>query len=110
MNVLPCAVDADRVTIGEHAIAVQNRPTEPLNGKRAEIGVRPEFVSFAAEGLPVAIVKVADAGRYRIVDARHGTSRINVLVTDGAALPGEGARVRFDPAHTRLYADGWLVE
>ena len=30
--------------------------------------------------------------------------------TDGAALPGEGARVRFDPAHTRLYADGWLVE
>jgi glycerol transport system ATP-binding protein len=110
MNVLPCAVDADRVTIGEHAIAVQNRPTEPLNGKRAEIGVRPEFVSFAAEGLPVAIVKVADAGRYRIVEARHGASRINLLVTDGAALPGEGARVRFDPAHTRLYADGWLVE
>ena len=34
--------------------------------------MRPEFVSFAAEGLPVEIVKVSDAGRYRIVEARHG--------------------------------------
>ena len=110
MNVLPCAVDADTVMIGEHAIAVQNRPTAAPNGRRIEIGVRPEFVSFAAEGLPVPIVKVADAGRYRIVETRHGASRINVLVTDGAALPGEGARLRFDPAYTRLYADGWLVE
>jgi len=110
MNVMPCAVEAETVRIGTHAIAVQNRPAAALNGQRVEIGVRPEFVSFANEGLPVEIVKVADAGRYRIVDARHGTSRINVLVTDGAALPGEGARVRFDPAHTRLYADGWLVE
>ena len=72
--------------------------------------MRPEFVSFAGEGLPVEIVKVSDAGRYRIVEARHGASRIKLLVADGAALPGEGARVRFDPAYTRLYADGWLVE
>ena len=109
MNVLPCAVDAQGVTIGAHAIAVQNRPAAP-NGKRLEVGVRPEFVSFAPEGLPVEIVKVADAGRHRIVEARHGASRINVLVADGAALPSEGARLRFDPAYTRLYADGWLVE
>jgi glycerol transport system ATP-binding protein len=110
MNVLPCAVDDRAVMIGEHAIAVQNRPTAALDGKRAEVGVRPEFVSFATDGLPVTIVKVSDAGRYRIVEARHGASRINVLVGDGVALPGEGARVRFDPAHTRLYADGWLAE
>jgi glycerol transport system ATP-binding protein len=110
MNVMPCVVDDSTVTIGAHPIAVQNRPTGALNGKRVEIGVRPEFISFASEGLPVAIVKVSDAGRYRIVEARHGASRINVLVTDGAAMPGEAARVRFDPAHTRLYADGWLVE
>jgi glycerol transport system ATP-binding protein len=108
MNVLPCAVDAQGVTIGGHAITVQNRPAAP-NGKRFEIGVRPEFVSFAGEGLPVEIVKVADAGRHRIVEARHGESRINVLVADGE-LPSEGAKLRFDPAYTRLYADGWLVE
>jgi glycerol transport system ATP-binding protein len=72
--------------------------------------VRPEFVSFDGAGFPVDIVKVSDAGRYRIVEARHGKSRINVLIADGAAMPSEGARLRFDPAYTRLYADGWLVE
>jgi len=110
MNVLPCDVSGRAVTIGGHAIALQTMPTAALNGRRVEIGVRPEFVSFADDGLPVAIAKVSDAGRYRIVEARHGASRINVLVADGAAMPGETARVRFDPAHTRLYADGWLVE
>jgi glycerol transport system ATP-binding protein len=110
MNVLPCAVHDGDVMVGGDTITVQNTPAAPLNGKRAEIGVRPEFVSFAAQGLPVEIVRVSDAGRYRIVEARHGASRINVLVADGAAVPSEGARVRFDPAYTRLYADGWLVE
>ena len=110
MNVLPCDVHDRAVTIGGHPIAVQNAPTAALDGRRAEIGVRPEFVSFGSDGLPVDIVKVSDAGRYRIVEARHRDSRVNLLVTDGAAIPGEGARVRFDPAHTRLYADGWLAE
>ena len=110
MNVLPCEVRDHTVLLDGSTITVQNAPTVALNGKRAEIGVRPEFVSFSTDGLPVDIVKVSDAGRYRIVEARHGASRINVLVTDGGAMPGEAARVRFDPAHTRLYADGWLVE
>jgi glycerol transport system ATP-binding protein len=110
MNVLPCEVRDRAVMIGADTIGVQNPPTTALNGSRTEIGIRPEFVSFANDGLPVDIVKVSDAGRYRIVEARHGERRINVLVADGAALPGEAARVRFDPAHTRLYADGWLVE
>ena len=111
MNVLPCEVD-ERARDDRRA---RDRGAEPADRRARtasalEIGVRPEFVSFAGEGLPVEIVKVSDAGRYRIVEARHGASRINVLVADGAALPGEGARVRFDPAYTRLYADGWLVE
>jgi glycerol transport system ATP-binding protein len=110
MNVLPCEVRDGAVRLGGDTITVQNPPAAPLATKRAEIGVRPEFVSFAADGLPVEIVKVSDAGRYRIVETRHEASRVNVLVSEGAALPGEGARLRFDPAYTRLYADGWLVE
>jgi glycerol transport system ATP-binding protein len=110
MNVLPCEVRDGAVMMDGDTITVQNPPSAPLTGKRTEIGVRPEFVSFASNGLPVEIVKVSDAGRYQIVETRHGASRINVLVTDGAALPREGARLRFDPAYTRLYADGWLVE
>src|SRR5262245_16579246 len=110
MNVLPCEVRERAVLLDGQAIAVQNPPAAALGGARAEIGVRPEFVSFDSNGFPVEIVKVSDAGRYRIVEARHGKTRINLLIADGAVMPSEGARLRFDPAYTRLYADGWLVE
>jgi glycerol transport system ATP-binding protein len=72
--------------------------------------VRPEFVLLAEQGIPVNIVKVSDAGRYRILEARCEESRIRLLLDDGAALPASNACVRFDPTHTRLYADGQLLE
>jgi len=110
MNVLPCTVEGDKAILDGQHVTVQNPPTAALDGKRIELGIRPEFVSFAADGLPVAVVKVSDAGRYRIVETRHGTSRVNLLVDPDVAVPGYGAKLRFDPAYTRLYADGWLVE
>jgi glycerol transport system ATP-binding protein len=110
MNVLPCEVrDGAAVFAGRH-VPVENPPSAGLNGKRLEIGVRPEFVALADEGIPVAIVKVSDAGRYRIVEARHQENRIKLLVQDGVPVPAESAHVRFDPAHTRLYADDELAE
>ncbi len=110
MNVLPCTVADGKAWVGRSPVEVQNVPRGSLNGQRLEIGVRPEFVSLAADGLPVEIVKVADAGRYRVVEARHEAGRINLLVGETADVPANGAHVRFDPAYTRIYADGWLVE
>jgi glycerol transport system ATP-binding protein len=83
----------------------------PGNGgaERLEIGVRPEFVSFSDDGIPVEIVRLSDAGRYQIVDVRHGAHLIKLLAPEGAALPSESAHIRFDPAHTRIYADGWMM-
>ena len=110
MNVLPCELNGDAALLAGHRVKVHNPPSAPQGGKRVEIGVRPEFVRLGAEGIPVDIVKVSDAGRHRIVDARHREIAIKVLVDDGEPIPTEGAHVSFDPAHTRLYADGWLVE
>jgi glycerol transport system ATP-binding protein len=62
MNVLPCEVRENAVMMDGDTITVQNPPSTPLTGKRTEIGVRPEFVSFATSGRPVDIVKVSDAG------------------------------------------------
>jgi glycerol transport system ATP-binding protein len=76
MNVLPCEVGGGGAVFAGHRVAVQNPPTQPLDGKRLEIGVRPEFVSFAPDGVPVRIAKVSDGGRYRIVEATHGDSRL----------------------------------
>jgi glycerol transport system ATP-binding protein len=110
MNVLPCRLQNGAAHIGAERVEIENPPGRSLDGQRLEIGVRPEFVTLAQAGLPVGIVRVSDAGRYRIVEARLGESRIKLLAEDGVSIPADGAFVRFDPAHTRLYADDRLVE
>jgi glycerol transport system ATP-binding protein len=105
MNVLPCETDAAGIArFAGHALA-QSQP-----GRGTQIGVRPEFVRFAAEGIPVCIERVVDLGRHRIVDARHGDQVIKAVVTEGAAVPTGNGHLAFDAQHTHVYAEGWLVE
>jgi glycerol transport system ATP-binding protein len=111
MNVLPCEVDAAGVArVAGQAIATAQDNAAAARGKKTEIGVRPEFVRFADEGLPVRVERVADVGRFRIVDARAGDQLIKVLVGDGAEVPREQGHLRFDAQRTAVYADGWIVE
>jgi glycerol transport system ATP-binding protein len=111
MNLLPCTVDAAGIVRFE-GIALPTASTGGRipGGAKLEIGVRPEFVRFADHGLPVGVERSCDVGRYRIVDARHGGHLIKVIVTDGDGVPPGPGHVVFDPAHTQLYADGWIVE
>jgi glycerol transport system ATP-binding protein len=74
-----------------------------------ELGVRPEFVTFAAKGLPVNVVKVSDIGRYRVVDTRLGENSVKLIVPEGAAIPEGKAHLAFDKVHTQIYNDGWLA-
>lgn len=110
MNVLPCEVHNGAVLFGGCPVLVANPPATPLNGKRLEIGVRPEFVTLAEEGIPVKVVKVSDAGRHRIVEVQHSDSRIRLLIDESVAIPAETTYLRFAPQHTRLYANDRLVE
>ena len=71
--------------------------------------MRPEFIRFEQTGIPVDIVKAADVGRFRIVEAHHREHRIKLLVPEGQPVPSGPAHVRFDPKHTHVYRDGWLV-
>jgi glycerol transport system ATP-binding protein len=109
MNLLPCNVENGKAVFASHVIETVNAKAYRGNGKQLELGVRPEFVRFAPAGIPVQIVKVADAGRYRIVEARHNDGTIKLLVPEGAEIPSDGAYVEFDPAHTQVYEDGWMV-
>jgi glycerol transport system ATP-binding protein len=110
MNVLPCRVENGATYVGTERVEIENPPARPLQAKRLQIGVRPEFVTLAERGLPVSIVRVSDAGRHRIVEARLGDSPIRLLADDSVRIPPDNAFVRLDPAHTRLYADDRLVE
>ena len=110
MNVLPCELDGGVVRFAGHAVEAANAAAATrASGKRLQLGVRPEFVSLAEDGLPIDIVKVLDAGRYRIVETRAAGSTIKLLAREDETIPESRAHVRFDPAHTRIYEDGWMV-
>jgi len=109
MNVLPCGLDNGMPVFAGHTVPTERRLDRHPDHERLELGVRPEFVTFAADGIPVEISKVSDAGRFRIVETRHGAHSIKLLVPEGGELPAENLHLHFDPAHTHVYADGWVV-
>jgi glycerol transport system ATP-binding protein len=96
--------------VAGHRIATANATAWRGNGKSLEVGVRPEFVTFSDSGIPVDVVKVADAGRHRIVETRHGFMTIKMLVQEDVEIPQGKAHVAFDPPHTQVYDNGWVVE
>ena len=109
MNVLPCEVRDGAVFVRGVAMPTASPVGGMSNAGRLEVGVRPEYVSVAAEGLPVEVVRVSDSGRYRIVEAQAGASRINVLTREDQTTLLGPAHLRFDPARTHVYQDGRLV-
>jgi len=109
MNVLPARLDNGKVYFGGKAISVANPPKNGDLGGTIEIGVRPEFVSFTPDGIPVRINRVSDAGRHQIVETISDGATITLLVKEGVALPSEEAFLSFETSHTQIYADGWIV-
>ncbi|MBL8342342.1 MAG: ABC transporter ATP-binding protein [Rubrivivax sp.] len=110
MNLLPCEVDGAGVTrFAGHAVATASTQLSAARGKKTELGVRPEFVHFAADGIPVQVERAGDVGRYRIVDARCGEHLIKLLVAEGEPVPEREGHLAFDAQRTRVYADGWMI-
>jgi glycerol transport system ATP-binding protein len=109
MNVLPCAVAGGRIEVMGQPVELAGDTRVPDGTGKLELGVRPEFTRFDSSGIPVEIVKAADVGRFRIVETRHRDDRIKLLVPEGQPMPSGSAYIRFDPKHTHVYRDGWLV-
>jgi glycerol transport system ATP-binding protein len=107
MNVLPATLDGGVARLFGHPIETAWPPKAQAPGARLEIGVRPEFVRFADAGIPVRVSRISDTGRHRIVETRCESATIKLLVGEGQQVPAESAFVRFDPAYTQIYADGW---
>jgi glycerol transport system ATP-binding protein len=113
MNLLPCEIKGGKAYVGGHAVKTLKTgkaKSKPKAKKKLEIGVRPEFVSFAAQGIPVDVSKVADAGRFRIVETRHAKQTIKLLVPEGQEIPTAKAHLHFDPDHTQVYEGGWMMD
>jgi glycerol transport system ATP-binding protein len=108
MNLLPCGWDGSAATFGGRRIESAAAKAPPAG--TLQLGVRPEFVRFADDGLPVDIERIDDAGRHRVVHARCGGEVLRLVVGETDPLPERDAKVAFDPSRTQLYADGWIVE
>jgi glycerol transport system ATP-binding protein len=109
MNVLPCEVKGGKAMFAGKPLAAINAGKYRGDGKNLELGVRPEFVSFAKSGIPVDVTRVSDAGRFRIVETRAADRIVRLLVDEGADIPSGKAHLAFDAAHTQVYENGWMV-
>jgi glycerol transport system ATP-binding protein len=107
MNVLPCEVRGGAAFFRGERVPLEGPIVK--TGTRTEIGVRPEFVSLADEGIEARVRKVADLGRHGVVEALAGDARVSAIVHGPMPSPGETVRLAFRRDMTRLYADGWIA-
>ncbi|MCP3952031.1 MAG: ABC transporter ATP-binding protein, partial [Desulfobacterales bacterium] len=108
MNVLPCTLDEGHPIFFKTPLKTSQPVKGEISGK-LEIGIRPEFVDFANEGIPVIIEKIEDLGRYQVLTLRHESERIKMVLNEDKAIPTENPKIQFNPKQTRVYCDDWLV-
>lgn len=108
MNVLPCEVKGGKAFYAGGEVDSWNA-SACADSTGLELGIRPEFVTFSDSGVAADVVRVSDAGRFRIVDTRKGEQSIKLLVPEGVDIPEKHAFLQFASDHTQVYRDGWLV-
>lgn len=114
MNLMPCELADGGASVNGHRIVIGQPISNSPAGARLELGVRPEFVRFVNANepgaLPVDVVSVRDTGRNKIVETDFAGHKVRALVPEGQPVPEGRAGVRFDPTHTQIYADSWIIE
>jgi len=109
MNIVPCKLDNGSAAIDGVKVSVSSK-IKKLNFSKTEIGVRPEFVSFSKEGLPVKVLKVSNTGRHKIIDTECKSGKIKVLSHSSKDIPSGSAFLSFDQKYTYAYGDNWIIE
>lgn len=113
MNFLPCRLTADGAEVAGQRIPLPAALLAKVAGGGAlEIGIRPEAIRLVADsggGLAVTVRDVEDLGTRKIATCRLGEHELKVKVPPEQSIPTDGCSIEFNPAMTRLYADGHLV-
>ena len=102
---IPVEVDGASARIGGAKIALPGRPPTRIDG--AELGVRPEYVRLGREGAPVAIRKVEDLGRRKVVWVALEEHPIAAIMGEDEEVPAEPETTRdFVPDEEILLREG----
>ena len=59
MNVLPCKIFNGEITLSGQRVP-SNSSIKKTNFKKMQVGIRPEFINFSKEGIPVKVSKVSN--------------------------------------------------
>lgn len=109
MNVLPCHIENNNACYRGNTIhAIDEKHIHA--DSELTIGVRPEFISFSDNGIPVNIQKVDDLGRYKIITVEHQEDVIKMLVDEDTEIPAMNQKIHFDPKHTHVYCNDWIMD
>lgn len=108
MNIMPASVDGAAVRLGQHSVPLASAPRLDASQK-LQLGVRPEFVRLSASGIPATIVRMEDAGRYRVAHLDMLGMPVAAMLREGEAAP-TAPHISFDPVGVHLYADSWRVD
>jgi len=110
MNVLPGQLVNGRAGYGGVPLVDIDRRTRINQQQRFEIGVRPEFIRFAHQGIPVRIERIDDNGRARIVHTRHKKDVIRLIVPEDQPIPEGRGCLQIDHDRASVYINGWLQQ
>ena len=108
MNVMPVEIDGRNARLGGQVIALPGALKAKAAGS-TELGIRPEYVRFGDEGMPVSVRKVEDIGRHKVVRASLEGREIAAILGEDESIPAD-PKIVFDPAGINIYADSWRVE
>ena len=77
---------------------------------KIEVGVRPEFINFGSEGIPVKVLSVSNTGRHKIVDTQSESGKIKMIAKASEDIPSGSAFLSFKREYTYAYGDNWIIE
>ena len=109
MNILPCKIDNGNISINGNKIETKAN-IKGNSFSKTEVGIRPEFVEFNKEGLPVKILKVSNTGRHKIIDTESESGKIKVIAKPSDEIPSGSAFLNFNKDYTYVYGDNWIIE
>ncbi len=106
MNILPTEMRDGRAYLGSHEIPLEG-PTAVTGA--AQIGIRPEFVQIAEQGIPATVKRVTDVGRHSVIESLVGEASIKAITQGTVPEAGSPIHLSFQKSQTRLYKDGWIA-
>jgi glycerol transport system ATP-binding protein len=110
MNILPCEINKGAVAVNGTKIETSNSKIDNSNFSKIEIGVRPEFISFNKDGLPVKILNVSNTGKNKIIETESDSGKIKLITKASEKIPEGSAFLTFKKEYTYVYGDNWIVD